>query len=80
MFTIALATPRVVQVCAIEHWQSSRSVGGGIVDCFLLGWIATWSEPDPALVIAQSRRSHSTFGQSLSRWGVHTLSRRVLRH
>src|SRR4030095_8846451 len=41
-----------VQVCAIEHWQSSRSVGGGIGDCFLrLGWIATWSEPGPALVI-----------------------------
>ena len=41
-----------VQVCAIEHGQSSRSVGGGIGDCFLrLGWIATWSEPGPALVI-----------------------------
>jgi hypothetical protein len=27
-------------------------IGGGIGDCFLhLGWIATWSEPRPALVI-----------------------------
>jgi hypothetical protein len=27
-------------------------IGGGIGDCFLhLGWIATWSEPGPALVI-----------------------------
>jgi hypothetical protein len=48
-------------------------IGGGIGDCFLhLGWIATWSEPGPALVIGAGR-SHSPFGQSLSCWGVHTL-------
>ena len=39
-------------ICAIEHRQTKRPVEGSIGDRVLrLGWIATWIEPGPALVI-----------------------------
>ena len=40
------------QICAIERRQTERPVQGSIDDRFLrLGWIATRSQPSPALVI-----------------------------
>jgi hypothetical protein len=60
-FTIALATPRGFKSVlsstgsAIEHWQCYRALAvlafGRRRHRRLLGWIATWSEPGPTLVI-----------------------------
>ncbi|HEU4908812.1 MAG TPA: hypothetical protein VFT17_08110, partial [Propionibacteriaceae bacterium] len=70
-----------VQVSAIEHWQSSRSVAGGIGDCFLrLGWIATWSEPGPALVIGAIEEEPFDIWPVAQLLGCAHAEQRVLRH